>query len=76
MGFNIEMVYNRNYPLPLSHCKLQHAWNTVHRCSDLSSDAEFQAESLGAIRIVVRLKLRLLEPSEVTHVGRQKFDLF
>jgi len=76
MGFNIEMVYNRNYALPLSHCRLQHAWNTEHRCSDLSSDAEFQAESFGDIRIVVQLKLRFLEPSEATHVGRQKFDLF
>jgi len=43
---------------------------------DLWSDLEFQAESFGAIPIVVRSKLWLLEPSEVTHVARQKIDLF
>ena len=43
---------------------------------DLLSDVKFQAESFGAIPIVVRSKLWLVEPSEGTHVARQKFDLF
>ena len=43
---------------------------------DLSSDAQFQAESFGAIPIVVRSKLWLLEPSEATHVARQNLTYF